>query len=119
MRRHPLRHGRAAAQQAEPDERAAARSPASSPESCPTPASETLLVLDGTTGQNGLLQAKQFSEVADVTGIVLTKLDGTAKGGIVIAVADTLQIPVKLIGVGEQIDDLMPFQSADFVQALL
>ena len=92
---------------------------ASSPESCPTPDRETLLVLDGTTGQNGLLQAKQFSEVADVTGIVLTKLDGTAKGGIVIAVADTLQIPVKLIGVGEQIDDLMPFQPADFVQALL
>ena len=70
-----------------------------------------MLVLDGTTGQNGLLQAKQFSEVAGVTGIVLTKLDGTAKGGIVIAVADTLQIPVKLIGVGEQIDDLMPFQT--------
>ena len=85
----------------------------------PDASRETLLVLDGTTGQNGLLQAKQFSEVADVTGIVLTKLDGTAKGGIVIAVADTLQIPVKLIGVGEQIDDLMPFQSADFVQALL
>lgn len=85
----------------------------------PDASRETLLVLDGTTGQNGLLQAKQFSEVADVTGIVLTKLDGTAKGGIVIAVADTLQIPVKLIGVGEQIDDLMPFQPADFVQALL
>ena len=85
----------------------------------PDASRETLLVLDGTTGQNGLLQAKQFSEVADVTGIVLTKLDGTAKGGIVIAVADTLQIPVKLIGVGERIDDLMPFQSADFVQALL
>ena len=85
----------------------------------PDASRETLLVLEGTTGQNGLLQAKQFSEVADVTGIVLTKLDGTAKGGIVIAVADTLQIPVKLIGVGEQIDDLMPFQSADFVQALL
>ena len=85
----------------------------------PDASRETLLVLDGTTGQNGLLQAKQFSEVADVTGIVLTKLDGTAKGGIVIAVADVLQIPVKLIGVGEQIDDLMPFQPADFVQALL
>ena len=85
----------------------------------PEASRETLLVLDGTTGQNGLLQAKQFSEVADVTGIVLTKLDGTAKGGIVIAVADVLQIPVKLIGVGEQIDDLMPFQPADFVQALL
>ena len=80
---------------------------------------ETLVVLDGTTGQNALEQARQFKEVCDITGIILTKLDGTAKGGIVIAVADTLQIPVKLIGVGEQIDDLMPFQPADFVQALL
>lgn len=80
---------------------------------------ETLLVLDGTTGQNGLLQAKQFRDVAGVTGIVLTKLDGTAKGGIVIAVADELQIPVKLIGVGEQIEDLMPFEAAEFVRALL
>ena len=72
-------------------------------------------MLDGTTGQNGLLQAKQFREVAGVTGIVLTKLDGTAKGGIVIAVADELQIPVKYIGVGEQIDDLMRFQPREFV----
>ena len=84
----------------------------------PDASRETLLVLDGTTGQNGLLQAKQFSEVADVTGIVLTKLDGTAKGGIVIAVADTLQIPVKLIGVGEQIDDLQKFDADEFVNAL-
>ena len=80
---------------------------------------EVLLVLDGTTGQNGLIQAKQFKEIAGVTAIALTKLDGTAKGGIVIAVADTLQIPVKFIGVGEQVDDLMPFQAADFVEALL
>ena len=80
---------------------------------------EVLLVLDGTTGQNGLLQAKQFKELAGVTGIVLTKLDGTAKGGIVIAVADTLQIPVKYIGVGEGIDDLMPFQPREFVEALI
>lgn len=79
---------------------------------------EVLLVLDGTTGQNGLLQARQFSEIAGVTGMVLTKLDGTAKGGIVIAVADDLQIPVKYIGVGEQIDDLMPFDAGDFVSAL-
>ena len=79
---------------------------------------EILLVLDGTTGQNGLLQAKQFRETAGVTGMVLTKLDGTAKGGIVISVADALQIPVKLIGVGEQIDDLMPFQAREFVDAL-
>ena len=80
---------------------------------------EVLLVLDGTTGQNGLLQAKQFQEIAGVTGIALTKLDGTAKGGIVIAVADALQIPVKYIGVGEKIDDLMPFRAKEFVEALV
>lgn len=80
---------------------------------------EVLLVLDATTGQNGLLQAKQFKEIAGVTAMALTKLDGTAKGGIVIAVADTLQIPVKLIGVGEQIDDLMPFDAKSFAEALI
>ena len=80
---------------------------------------EVLLVLDGTTGQNGLLQAKQFKEIAGVTGMAVTKLDGTAKGGIVIAVADALQIPVKFIGVGEQADDLMPFEPAAFVDALV
>ena len=80
---------------------------------------EVLLVLDGTTGQNGLIQAKQFKEIAGVTAIALTKLDGTAKGGIVIAVADTLQIPVKFIGVGEQADDLMRFEARDFVEALI
>jgi len=80
---------------------------------------EVLLVLDGTTGQNGLIQAKQFKEIAGVTAIALTKLDGTAKGGIVIAVADALQIPVKFIGVGEKADDLMPFVARDFVDALL
>ncbi len=80
---------------------------------------ETLLVLDATTGQNGLLQAVQFQEAAGVTGIVLTKLDGTAKGGIVFAVADTLGIPVKYIGVGEQVDDLMPFDATEFVQAMV
>ncbi len=80
---------------------------------------EVLLVLDGTTGQNGLMQAQQFKQIAGVTAIALTKLDGTAKGGIVIAVADTLQIPVKLIGVGEQTDDLMPFDARAFVDALL
>ena len=80
---------------------------------------EVLLVLDGTTGQNGLLQAKQFKEIAGVTAIALTKLDGTAKGGIVIAVADALQIPVKYIGVGEQMDDLMPFDARAFVDALI
>ena len=80
---------------------------------------ETLLVLDGTTGQNGLIQAKQFKEIAGVTAIALTKLDGTAKGGIVIAVADALQLPVKFVGVGEKADDLMPFEAKDFVDALL
>ena len=80
---------------------------------------EVLLVLDGTTGQNGLMQAKQFKEIAGVTAIALTKLDGTAKGGIVIAVADSLQIPVKYIGVGEQMDDLMPFDAKSFVDALI
>jgi len=79
---------------------------------------EVLLVLDGTTGQNGLQQAKLFSETAGVTGMVLTKLDGTAKGGIVIAVADSLKIPVKFIGVGEQMDDLMKFDAREFVDAL-
>ena len=80
---------------------------------------ETLLVLDGTTGQNGLIQAKTFKEIAGVTAIALTKLDGTAKGGIVIAVADELQIPVKFIGVGEKAEDLMPFEGRPFVDALL
>ena len=85
----------------------------------PNAAKEVLLVLDGTTGQNGLIQAKQFKEIAGVTAIALTKLDGTAKGGIVIAVADALQIPVKFVGVGERAEDLMPFIARDFVEALI
>ena len=85
----------------------------------PEASKEVLLVLDGTTGQNGLIQAKQFQEIAGVTGIALTKLDGTAKGGIVVAVADALQIPVKYIGVGEKMDDLMPFDAENFVRALI
>ena len=85
----------------------------------PNAAKEVLLVLDGTTGQNGLIQAKQFKEIAGVTAIALTKLDGTAKGGIVISVADTLQIPVKFVGVGEQAEDLMPFEAREFVEALI
>ncbi len=80
---------------------------------------ETLLVIDATTGQNGLIQAKSFGETADVTGIVLTKLDGTAKGGIVFAIADELKVPVKYIGVGEGQDDLMPFEPDGFAEALL
>jgi len=85
----------------------------------PDAAKEVLLVLDGTTGQNGLIQAKQFKEIAGVTAVAITKLDGTAKGGIVISVADALQIPVKFVGVGEQADDLMPFEAEGFVDALL
>lgn len=85
----------------------------------PEASREVLLVLDGTTGQNGLIQAKQFKEIAGVTAIALTKLDGTAKGGIVIAVAHDLQIPVKFVGVGEKADDLMPFEARAFVDALL
>ena len=85
----------------------------------PDAAKEVLLVLDGTTGQNGLIQAKEFSKIAGVTSVALTKLDGTAKGGIVIAVTDTLQIPVKFVGVGEKADDLMPFEAKEFVDALL
>ena len=80
---------------------------------------ETLLVLDATTGQNGLMQAKSFLETADLTGVVLTKLDGTAKGGIVFAIASELGLPVKYIGVGEQQDDLMPFEPTAFAEALL
>ncbi|GIF10480.1 signal recognition particle-docking protein FtsY [Actinoplanes teichomyceticus] len=83
------------------------------------PVDETLLVLDATTGQNGLEQARVFTEVVDVTGVVLTKLDGTAKGGIVIAVQRKLGIPVKLVGLGEGPDDLAPFEPAAFVEALL
>ena len=82
-------------------------------------ARETLLVLDATTGQNGLIQAKQFKEAAGITGIVLTKLDGTAKGGIAIAIAKELGVPVKYAGVGEGIDDLKPFDAQDFAQALI
>lgn len=79
---------------------------------------ETLIVLDGTTGQNALVQARQFKEVADITGIILTKLDGTAKGGIAVAIQSELDIPVKYIGVGESIDDLQKFDANDFVNAL-
>ena len=80
---------------------------------------ETLLVLDAVTGQNGLFQAKSFKDAAEITGIVLTKLDGTARGGIVFAIANDMKLPVKYIGVGEQLDDLMPFEPLDFARALL
>jgi fused signal recognition particle receptor len=80
---------------------------------------ETLMTVDATTGQNGLRQAKLFGEAVDVTGIVLTKLDGTAKGGIALAIANELGIPVKLIGIGEALEDLRPFDADAFSQALL
>jgi fused signal recognition particle receptor len=80
---------------------------------------ETLLTVDATTGQNGLRQAKMFAEAVQVDGIVLTKLDGTAKGGIALAIAADLQIPVKLIGVGEALEDLRPFEPDEFARALL
>ena len=86
---------------------------------CPEGSCEVLLVLDATTGQNGLIQAKQFGESAGITGIVLTKLDGTAKGGIAIAIARELGVPVKYAGVGEGINDLKPFDAVEFAQALI
>ena len=85
----------------------------------PGAARETLLVLDATTGQNGLVQAKQFQEAAGLTGIVLTKLDGTAKGGIAVAIARELGVPVKYAGVGEGIDDLKPFDAGEYVEAII
>ena len=85
----------------------------------PEAALEILLALDATTGQNGLIQAKQFREISGCTGIVLTKLDGTAKGGIVIAIAQELQVPVKLVGLGEGINDMQPFDAREYVEALI
>ena len=85
---------------------------------CPGAARETLLVLDATTGQNGLVQAKTFKEAAGLTGIILTKLDGTAKGGIAVAIAKELNVPVKFAGVGEGIDDLRPFDSEEYAEAV-
>ena len=110
------RHRRPAADQVRPDGRArqgqAGRREAG-------PVDEVLLVLDATTGQNGVVQARVFTEVVDVTGVVLTKLDGTAKGGIVVAVQRELGIPVKLVGLGEGPDDLAPFEPRAFVEALV
>ena len=85
----------------------------------PDAAKETLLVLDATTGQNGLQQAKVFRETAGLTGIILTKLDGTAKGGICVAIAQELGVPVKFVGLGEGIDDLQPFDAKEYVNALI
>jgi fused signal recognition particle receptor len=80
---------------------------------------ETLLVIDATTGQNGLQQARLFGEAVDVTGVALTKLDGSARGGIAVAIAHELGLPVKLIGIGEQLEDLRPFDPNDFASALV
>ena len=85
----------------------------------PDASCEVLLVLDATTGQNGLIQAEQFAKAAGITGIVLTKLDGTAKGGVVFAIAERLGVPVKLVGVGEGVDDLRPFDAREFAEAML
>ena len=85
---------------------------------CPDADLEVLLVLDATTGQNAVSQAREFKNAADITGIVLTKLDGTAKGGIIIAIREDLNVSVKYIGVGEQIDDLQPFDAQEFAKAL-
>ena len=79
---------------------------------------ENLLVLDATTGQNAVMQAKEFRQAASLTGLILTKLDGTAKGGIVLSIKKELNVPVKFIGVGEKIDDMQPFDSKEFVSAL-
>ena len=84
----------------------------------PGAARENLLVLDATTGQNAVLQAKEFKNAADITGLVLNKLDGTAKGGIVLSIKRELGIPVKFIGVGEKIDDMQPFNADEFISAL-
>ena len=93
-------------------ERVAAREVAGAPH-------ETLLVLDATTGQNGLVQARRFASVVNVSGIVITKLDGSAKGGIVVAIAKKLGLPIYFIGVGEGVDDLIPFSPESFVDAML
>ena len=84
----------------------------------PGEVAEVLLVIDATTGQNGLVQAREFTEAAGVTGVALTKLDGSAKGGIAFAIESELGIPIKVVGIGEQVDDLVPFDPTEFVAAL-
>ena len=85
----------------------------------PNASRETLLVLDATTGQNAVMQAKKFRETAEITGLILTKLDGTAKGGAIFSIKDEINIPVKYIGVGEHIDDMQPFDAKMFIDALM
>jgi fused signal recognition particle receptor len=82
------------------------------------PPDETLLVVDGTTGQNAISQARLFNEATKLTGVVVTKLDSTAKGGVLVAIVDTLEVPIKYVGLGEAIDDLQPFDPKDFVDAV-
>ena len=117
-RRGDHRHSRTAAHAGRPDGRAGKvrRVIARQLEGAPH---ETLLTIDATTGQNGLRQARMFAEVAEVSGVVLTKLDGTARGGIALAIARELGLPVKLIGVGESVEDLRPFDPEDFARALI
>lgn len=95
------------------------RFPALSTASFPSADRETLLVIDATTGQNAMNQAKEFAAAAGITGIVLTKLDGTAKGGMVLSIKEELGIPVKLVGVGEGIDDLIPFSAEEFAKGII
>jgi fused signal recognition particle receptor len=84
-----------------------------------TPVAEVLLVIDGTTGQNGLIQAKLFSESVDVTGLIVTKLDGSARGGVALAIEDQLDVPIKFIGTGEGLEDFAPFSASAYVDGLL
>jgi fused signal recognition particle receptor len=86
---------------------------------CPQGINESLLTIDATTGQTGISQAKNFSEVTKITSIILTKLDGTSKGGIVLAIKDAFNIPVKMVGLGEKLEDLKPFEIENFIEALL
>ena len=112
------RHRRAASHAREPDGRAR-EGPSGDRRADRRRPHETLLVVDATTGQNGVQQARLFAEAASVTGVALTKLDGSAKGGVAIAIAYDLGLPVKLVGVGEGIDDLRPFDARDYARALL
>lgn len=117
-RRSHYRHCRTSPQQEQPYERACENQPYHNKGTADA-ARETLLVLDSTTGQNAVIQAKKFKETADITGLILTKLDGTAKGGAVFSIKDEIDIPVKFIGVGEKIDDMQPFDAKMFVDALM
>ena len=117
-RRGAGRHRRPPAHAHQPDERARQDPPRRRAAKCRGAPHEVLLVLDATVGQNGLAQAREFTNVAGVTGIVLTKLDGTAKGGIAVAIAHDLKLPIRYVGVGEGVDDLLPFSPREYVDAI-